>query len=110
MKTKKVKKFSKAIKKFLKRHGRGSNDRIKNFNRRVIIDKKRLQFLLVHSYWIDKRYVYRVCIHFEIIGNKISVVTCNMDVNIEKEFNYLGILAKHITSSDTEEYLRDIPN
>ena len=47
MKKKRIKKFSKAIIKFLEQEGDVRVTQLSEFNSRVIIDKKNLQFLLV---------------------------------------------------------------
>lgn len=111
MKTKKIKKFSKAIKKFLEQEGEVRTTPFKDFYSKIIIDKKNLQFLLVQHYYDDKdNFDYRLVYHLEIKEGKIVILKCNIDTDVIREFNYLGILAKYITSANAPKYLRELNN
>jgi len=107
MKKKRIKKFSKAIIKFLEQEGEVRITQFSDFNSRVIIDKENLQFLLVQTYWNGNNFKYQLCCHIEIREDKIVILQCNKDVDLMREFNYLGILAKHIRSADSPKYLLD---
>lgn len=108
MKKKRIKKFSKAIIKFLEQEGDVRVTQLSEFNSRVIIDKKNLQFLLVQTYWNKNNFKYHLSCHIEIREDKIVILQCNMDVDLERAFNYIGILTKHIILANSPKYLLDL--
>lgn len=111
MKKKKIKKFSKAIKKFLEREGMVRKTTLTDFKSKIIIDKKELQFLLIQHYYDDNdNFKYWLALHLEIRDDKIVVLKCNKDTDLIREFNYLGILEKHIIWADEPKYLRELDN
>jgi hypothetical protein len=62
-----------------------------NVTSEVIIDKENNHFMLLSIGWHNKKFVYNVAFHFDIIDNKIWLQQNNTDVLIADELVEMGV-------------------
>ena len=103
----KVKKYTKAIKAFLKEQSGFKISYMPDVKSRIVIDKKRNQYLLIWTGWKESKYIYRIWYHFEIVNGKIIVLENKTDVDLAEELEYFGVDRRDMIAGWTPDYLRD---